>query len=359
MEYTLIWCGHQHVRKSVPTQPNVKFAEKGSLKALYYCLTSKYVFVSVGLAQDLTSLKVFRGAVATHLWHGVPIKRIEDDMHDRKNSTLLRARNAIRNRVFGVPYSYYASASAVNSKIFASAFSSWGATPARMIASGTPRNDFLISSAHIRGRKAELRKKYESLINMPLRRTVVTYMPTFRRKGNDVFSFSRVENADRIANILKDNDALLIEKNHFNTYRTNDVEGYRTSWMIAIPPSMESDIDAQEILLATDILITDYSGCYLDFVLLDRPIIHFAYDHDYYRDVDSGLYFDLDEVAAGPIVTSYDELLGVLERILRGEDSWRDRRDYVRRTYMSYEKGEACRIIAGTVLGLDGRRNSQ
>ena len=69
-----------------------------------------------------------------------------------------------------------------------------------------------------------------------------------------------------------------------------------------------SNIDTQELLLMTDLLVTDYSGCYVDFLMLDRPILHFAYDRQYYEKADRGLYFNLDEVAGGAIVGDFETL---------------------------------------------------
>ena len=49
-------------------------------------------------------------------------------------------------------------------------------------------------------------------------------------------------------------------------------------------------------MAASDILVTDYSSCFFDFLILDRPIIHFLYDYDYYKEKDRGLYYEKEGV---------------------------------------------------------------
>ena len=113
----------------------------------------------------------------------------------------------------------------------------------------------------------------------------------------------------------------------------------------------DAHVDTQELLLVSDVLVTDYSGCFLDYLLLDRPVIHFAYDRDQYSDEDRGLYFDLDEIAGGPIVTSVDELMSALERSLADRGAEATRRQTVRDRLLAWERGTASATIAEQVLG--------
>lgn len=69
--------------------------------------------------------------------------------------------------------------------------------------------------------------------------------------------------------------------------------------------SVGNHIDTQELLLICDLLITDYSSCYIDFLHCNKPIIHYLFDGEYYQKNDRGLYYSFKDVAAGPII--YDE----------------------------------------------------
>lgn len=66
--------------------------------------------------------------------------------------------------------------------------------------------------------------------------------------------------------------------------------------------------DIYSILNEYDVLITDYSNIYINFLLSEKPIIHFAYDLSEYLSSDKEFYYDYEKVTAGPIVKDWSEL---------------------------------------------------
>jgi CDP-glycerol glycerophosphotransferase len=109
-------------------------------------------------------------------------------------------------------------------------------------------------------------------------------------------------------------------------------------------------VNIQELLLVIDVLISDYSSILFDYVLLDKPSICFAYDYEYYRDIDSGLYYEIDDYSTGRVTSSFEETCEELERLLMGYDNYVDKRKYVREKYMPYDQGHASEIIINTVI---------
>ena len=69
----------------------------------------------------------------------------------------------------------------------------------------------------------------------------------------------------------------------------------------------------QELLLISDILITDYSSIMIEFGLLSKPIIFFAYDLDNYLSNERGFYLDYKKDLPGPIVYSTEELINAID----------------------------------------------
>ena len=61
-----------------------------------------------------------------------------------------------------------------------------------------------------------------------------------------------------------------------------------------------------------DLLITDYSSCFIDFMLTNKPMISFAYDYENYKEKERGTFYDLEYVFPGAICTRFDELLSAL-----------------------------------------------
>ena len=72
----------------------------------------------------------------------------------------------------------------------------------------------------------------------------------------------------------------------------------------------------------------------------------------YYTKSDRGLYFDLDEAAAGPVVERFDALCEDIEHDLLYPERHRARREEVRTKLMTFERGDACRKISRVVLGI-------
>ena len=79
---------------------------------------------------------------------------------------------------------------------------------------------------------------------------------------------------------------------------------------VASHPSVE------ELCLAADVLVTDYSSIMFDYAVLDRPIVIHAPDWDVYREL-RGTYFDLLAEPPGVVARTEDELVDVV-RLRRG-----------------------------------------
>ena len=98
--------------------------------------------------------------------------------------------------------------------------------------------------------------------------------------------------------------------------------------------------EATELLLITDLLITDYSSIGGDFMLLDRPVVYFQPDAGDYN-AERGLYFDPDQ---SPLIVAHSEseLLDILSRPIDGPANCRAVLDF----FGANETGRAAQIVA-------------
>jgi CDP-glycerol glycerophosphotransferase (TagB/SpsB family) len=79
--------------------------------------------------------------------------------------------------------------------------------------------------------------------------------------------------------------------------------------------------DIYPLLKRVNILITDYSSVYFDFLLLDRPIIFAPFDLREFVSLDGQeLFYDYDEVTPGPKATDWKGVLEFVERNLQCDD---------------------------------------
>lgn len=175
---------------------------------------------------------------------------------------------------------------------------------------GVPRNDFYndehLDIEYISNLKKSFEKDYPQLIGKRL----VLYAPTFREdsKNNAVFDYFDIE---KFIQELGDNYALAIHL-HPNYQRYCD-EDHQID---LVDLTNKYDIidftgfkDEQKLLLLSDILITDYSSIMVDYTILKKPILLFAYDLDDYLKNERGFYFDYREKVPGKIVYDTDELI--------------------------------------------------
>ncbi len=91
---------------------------------------------------------------------------------------------------------------------------------------------------------------------------------------------------------------------------------------VTIPPEHAGHIkdvsaysEIQELFVASDVLVTDYSSVFFDFACLRRPMIFYAYDLAAYRDELRGFYLDYENELPGPIVTTEKELFAALQNL--------------------------------------------
>ena len=177
---------------------------------------------------------------------------------------------------------------------------------------------------------------------------MIIYVPTFRRSGiaNESLVYRSEVESERLHDLLKKYNCVLIEKAHFaGSFNASDSNIHYDDII-----SCSKDVNLQEMLLFADCVISDYSGALLDYSILDRPIIHYIYDYEFYRDVDSGLYYDFSEFQAGPAARTFDELLIAIESCLSDSSTGQDMRKKVCQKFMEYEVGKASEQIISIVL---------
>ena len=107
------------------------------------------------------------------------------------------------------------------------------------------------------------------------------------------------------------------------------------------------------ILKLTDVLVTDYSGVWVDFLLTNRPIISFCYDMDSYLD-DRGFYYDYEAIFPGRINTNFNTFLEDLNQNLKDRIP-RDRlikKSDIRQRFHKYSDGQSTHRVTEEVIRL-------
>ena len=137
-------------------------------------------------------------------------------------------------------------------------------------------------------------------------------MPTWRNGLDLKYSFSQSSMLQKFQETLKSQGAVLIEKQHPQVIQALNIEAWHKDNIYVVPNAAMPMIDAQELLLCSDRLISDYSSCIFDFECMRRPAIHYAYDYEAFKSDDRGVEYELSDIAAGPIAKTEGELLSAL-----------------------------------------------
>lgn len=313
------WIGEALLAPILAQVPNVTFVRKGSLRALWHQLTAKYCVCNI----NHWGLPTCRRVTIINLWHGIPYKRIGDRQFNGKGQeeVFVKARGCVRlffrNLYFRWDEWLYCQASwtSVSSQkmgdILCESFPK-RFSKERMVMAGLPRNDFLVQNKGNEALKQQIKQKYALLLNLPLEKKWYLYLPTWRHGEGSAFSFMTSDNREKYQEMLQAQEAILIEKQHPIVLKRLNLAGQSQGNLFALSVDQSAQIDLQELLLVSDRLITDYSSCFFDFALLERPCIHFAYDFEEYTQKDSGAEYDLREIAVGPIVETEQDLLATM-----------------------------------------------
>lgn len=353
--FDCIWIGKPHLREAVVACSGARFVERGTLRALVHELTAGVFVYNIHFSSESCRVPPCGRVMLLNLWHGVPLKRIGRFQLDGKGAATaeaaqgilplwkrlfapLRALNAYVCHLAFRERSWTSVSSESVGRLFLEAFPDEMSVD-RMLLAGLARNDYLVRNARNMDEIRRVKRKYAALFGISPERRWYLYLPTWRHCDATPFSFATAVCRASIERVLSDQNAVLVEKQHpIVLKRLSDIIGQNGPIVVLSREDAER-IDVQELLMASDRLITDYSSCFFDFELMDRPVIHYAYDRDWYERVDSGVFLNLDDVAAGPIVGDEGALVDALSK--SDADLLRLRAPHAREP-IACEKGHAC-----------------
>jgi CDP-glycerol glycerophosphotransferase (TagB/SpsB family) len=269
-----------------------------SIKGKYYSIRAGVAVYSHGL-MDFGHFPLIGGAKIISLWHGVGFKKIYNDKYSGIKLFMKRFMDKL--------YSWtYRDITFVTSDYVKKQFSGiFGLkSSSKIMYSGQPRNDIF---------KQNLQKeKVLSKLSLDFSKRVIIYMPTYRGKDMGENAMENIirtlYESDRLNEVLEKEKCVFIAKLHPLTPHI-DIPS-RENFVILDYGEVDSN---QELLGVSDMLITDYSSCCVDFALLNRPIIFYQPDEEDFMKKSEPLYEELLDILHTNRCTTPDELA---ERIL-------------------------------------------
>lgn len=164
-------------------------------------------------------------------------------------------------------------------------------------------------------------------------RKAIVYMPTQRSCGSVPIEICKIFDLKKLNDFcVKNNIVFIIKKHFYHKHEQTDLNKYSNIFDIS-----NEDVETQTLLFQTDLLISDYSACYIDYLLLDRPIILYAYDYDAFLKNERELYLNFDDNSCGFKAYTFNQCFEQITNILKNnwDDALGEGRKQIRNLYFS------------------------
>lgn len=280
-----------------------------SLCGIYYCLRAK-VYIFDNYSKDIC-FWLSGGAVKVNLWHGSGNKKTN---YDNKFDYLRHPRNwkeRVQTWLIRIsnekPTDYTLATSPMMADIFVSAFAT---DHAHIIEEGYPRNDMLFDTGI-----QNICTKEEQAVCLSMQEAkaqghrLVVYMPTFRASEVKFFEIMDLQLLNRF---LQEERIIFYTKMHPKSKVKDAFAKVQYSNIVNIG----AEVDPYTFLKYIDLLVTDYSSIYSDYLMLNRPSVLFPYDFAEYSADTRECYFSYEEYM--PEIKAYTmaELMQYIKKAL-------------------------------------------
>lgn len=197
----------------------------------------------------------------------------------------------------------------------------------KIFATGIPVTDLYFDEERMEDRRRKLFEQYPEFAGKKL----LLYAPTFRQEDWENKRLMEEFNVDIIHQILGPEWIILVKmhpKFPMENFEQNEYCYNMTDYN-----------DISDLYLACDMMITDYSSVVIEYVLLNKPLILFAFDLERY---DRGFYYDYESYMPGEVAHNQEELFGILEKNTIND---KKRQDFVKFQYDNRTGGSCERIL--------------
>lgn len=304
--------------------PNITFVHYQSVSYIIHLATAKY------LINDTTFPSYFqkrKEQIYANMWHGTPLKTMGLDI---KNKGFADHKNIQRNFLLT---DYMISPNQFTYEKLLKSHDIFTIYNGEVVNIGYPRVDLMFKADWV-----QLRKK----LSIAAHKKVILYAPTWRGTigGKKNESAKLLQDVQFIQQSVSD-DYIVLLKSHYYAHRFFTEQG---ADHICIP----NEMDTNELLSIVDVLITDYSSIFFDFLPTNRPILFYAYDEEEYVEK-RGTYIPLSDLP-GPICKTVSDIVDRLLHIDEVKKNYeRTYQDFLRR-FCYHDDGKATERFVDVVF---------
>ncbi|MDK1359317.1 CDP-glycerol glycerophosphotransferase family protein [Arthrobacter sp. zg-Y1219] len=253
-------------------------------------------------------------------WHGTPLKTLGRDI----KGGVLEHKNAARNFLHAT---HLIAPNQFTADCLIEKYDVAGIFSGKLALTGYPRVDATLTPSD--AQRTALREK----LGIPAGKKVVLYAPTWRGTLGD----RSLDNERLIADV----EAMGGSEEWHLLYRGHAMTSSQAKGKLLDRHAVPAAIDTNDLLAIVDVLITDYSSIFFDFIPTGRPIIYYAYDLDRYKE-ERGLYFDLESMP-GSVCHDIDTVVEQLNSLVPSGTPAHHRQEYAaaQREFCPHDDGHA------------------
>ncbi len=303
-----------HLAFPCPGQKTV-IVTKDSIRGWLWFLFAKYVFFT----HRCYMRKFPPNVVSVNLWHGMPLKKV---------GNLLCSGKSIASKYAVAPSEFWR-------EIMQESMGPWNG----VLTTGLPRNDRLFMKT------GEVRQYLDNLVGHEVK-SIIAWLPTYRQsiigeirddgqESGSVFGLRNLNNSSVLA-FARAHNALIWVKPHPMATRGH-VEEHDHLLIIDDAWILQHGLSLYGLLGASNVLISDISGAYVDYLILDRPIIHCFPDMMEYRNSRGFSVEPVENYLSGPLVRTWDALETAITQILDGDDPYSEQRRSICKLFHKYQ----------------------
>ncbi|MEO3786652.1 bifunctional glycosyltransferase family 2 protein/CDP-glycerol:glycerophosphate glycerophosphotransferase [Actinocorallia sp. B10E7] len=319
-----VWVVKKGGVKNLPE--GVPYVIAGTREYLRLMARAKYFVNNVNFTDDPVKRP---GQIYLQTQHGTPLKKMGLDQMDHPVSSAEMDFEQLVERTDR--WDYLLAANPLMSEAWMRSYPGGY----KLLETGYPRNDRLVRVTP--AEQAELRER----LGVPEGKTAVLYCPTHR---DYMKSFSPMFDIKKFVSEIGDDFVLLLRAHYF--YKVKD---------LGLPDGSIIDVstypNVEDLMVASDALLTDYSSIMFDYAVLDRPIVIYANDWETYK-VTRGVNFDLLAEPPGAVAVDERGLAEVFRSGAYREDAAAKHRAEFRERFCVWEDGNAAeRVVRQVFLG--------
>lgn len=331
-----IWITHDKKIVKLLRKNHLECYYYRSIPGIYYCLRSK-VYIFDNYSKDI-SFWLSGGAVKFNLWHGSGNKKTNyDNKFDRIRhpaNRLEQFKNIFYTMSNEKPDHYTLATSEMMAKIFMSAMQT---DREHIIIEGYPRNDSLFPTKLKNIYGAERFLLREMCTYKKEGKRILVYMPTFRASEGMFFQTMNLEVFNKY---LKERNYIFYTKLHPKSKLKEEFSKVNYSNI----KNISADVDPYTFLRRVDMLVTDYSSIYSDYLMLNRPSVLFPYDFEEYTKDTRECYFTYEEYMPEIRAYTMQELMNAIDRTMQ-EDEYEAGRLKLRQRIFKTADGNASKRL--------------